>query len=71
MSYHVQVVVGHLNQLESECTIVKSMSLTVVLITHNIGGCYWGISGMDQWNGMVEWINGMDQWNGMVEWNGN
>ena len=27
-------------------------------------------SGMEWWNGMVEWNGGMEWWNGMVEWNG-
>ena len=27
------------------------------------------ISGMEQWNGTMEWNSGMEQWNGTVEWN--
>ena len=29
----------------------------------------FGISGMEWWNGMLEWNAGMEYWNGMVEWN--
>ena len=25
-----------------------------------------GISGMEHWNGMVEWNAGMEYWNGMI-----
>ena len=25
-------------------------------------------TGMEWWNGMVEWNGGMEWWNGMVEW---
>ena len=27
-----------------------------------------GISGMEWWNGMLEWNGGMEHWNGIAKW---